>query len=199
MQSFDTILFLWLTGTLHSPRWSVALAEFFASAIVPLIALALVVAWVRARTGWRPAVLDAVAAGALGLTLVQVIGWIHYRPRPFEAGLGANLLNHFPENSFPSDHATLMFALAFGLMVAVPLRKAGAVLLVLALAVSWARVFLGAHYPSDILGGAMLAVVCVGLVNSVAARESLWILCVKLYEIALHQMKLPARIFPRGR
>ena len=199
MQSIDTAFFLWLTGTMHSPNWSLALAKFFASSIVPLVGLALVVAWVRARTGWRPTLLDAVVTGVLGLTLVQVIGWIHYRPRPFEAGLGANLLHHLPENSFPSDHATLMFALAFGLMAAAPLRKAGAVLLVLALAVSWARVFLGAHYPSDILGGAILAVFCVGLVQSVTARQSLWVLCVKLYETALHQMKFPKRLFPRGR
>ena len=114
MQSIDTAFFLWLTGTLHSPHWCVVLAELFASAIVPLVGFALIVAWVRARKGWRPALLDASAGGALGLSMVQVIGWIHYRPRPFEAGLGANLLKHLPENSFPSDHATLMFALAFG-------------------------------------------------------------------------------------
>ena len=199
MQYTDTSLFLWLTGTLNSPIWSVALAKFFASAIVPVVAIALVAAWVRARTGWRPALLDAVAAGALGLSLVQVIGWFHYRPRPFEAGLGANLLDHLPENSFPSDHATLMFALAFGLMSAVPLRKAGAVLLVLAFAVSWARIFLGAHYPSDVIGGAILAVFCVGLVRSISARQTLWINCVKLYEGLLRQTHLPRGLFPRER
>ena len=199
MQSTDTLLFLWLTGTLQSPIWSVALAKFFASAIVPLVAVALVVAWVRARKGWRPALLDAVSAGALGLSLVQLIGWFHYRPRPFEAGLGANLLNHLPENSFPSDHATLMFALAFSLMAAATLRKAGAILLGLALAVSWARVFLGAHYPSDILGGAVLAAFCVGLVQSISVRQNLWVLCAKLYEGVLHITHLPTKLFPRGR
>lgn len=199
MQSIDTAFFLWLTGTLHSPHWCVALAEFFASAIVPLVGFALIVAWVRARKGWRPALLDASAAGALGLFMVQVIGWIHYRPRPFEVGLGANLLNHLPENSFPSDHATLMFALAFGLMAAASLRKKGTVLLGLALAVSWARVFLGAHYPSDILGGAILALTCVGLVRSVTARQSLWVLFIAIYERGLRQMRLPKGFFPPGR
>ena len=67
MQSTDTALFLWLTGTLHSPVWSVALAKFLASTIVPLVAISLVAAWVWARNGWRPALLDAVAAGVLGL------------------------------------------------------------------------------------------------------------------------------------
>lgn len=199
MQSVDATLFLWLTGSQHSAGWSVALARFLATAIVPLVAVALVVAWVRARAGWRPALLDALAAGGLGLGLVQVIGWAHYRPRPFEMGMGANLLNHLPENSFPSDHATLMFALAFGLMAAAPLRKAGGVIAVLALAVSWGRVFLGAHYPSDILGGAVLAVLCVALVRAVAARQHLWSRCNRLYEWVLRQTHLPAGLFPPGR
>lgn len=197
MQSIDTTLFLLLTGTAHSPNWSVALAKFFASAIVPLVAVALVVAWVWARKGWRPALLDAVAAGVLGLVLVQLIGWFHYRPRPFEAGLGANLLNHLPENSFPSDHATLMFALAFSLMVAGPQRKAGGGLLALAFVVSWARVFLGAHYPSDIVGGAILALACVAIVHSAMVRQKLWNKCVRYYERVLHKMQLPNRVFPR--
>lgn len=77
MQSFDTTLFLWLTGTTHSPNWSVALAKFFASAIVALVAVDLAAAWVRARKGWRFALLDAVAAGALSPSLVQVIGWMN--------------------------------------------------------------------------------------------------------------------------
>lgn len=90
----------------------------------------------KATSGWRPALVDAVAAKAFGLGFVKVIGWLHYRPRPFEAGLGSNLLGHLPENSFPSVRATQMFALAFGLLVTAPLRRAGLVLLGLVLAVS---------------------------------------------------------------
>ncbi len=88
MASADTTLFLWLTASLQSPQWAVALATFLASAVVPLVAVALVLAWIRARRGWRPALLDALVAGGLGLGLVQVVGWFHDRPRPFEAGLG---------------------------------------------------------------------------------------------------------------
>lgn len=199
MQSLDTTLFLAMTGTLHSPGWLVVLATFLASAVVPLVVLGIVVAWVRAQSGWRFALLDAVAAGALGLGLVQVIGALHYRPRPFEAGLGSNLLNHLPENSFPSDHATLMFALAFGLLFAAPLRRAGFVVLALALSVGWARVFLGAHYPSDILGGAALALLCVGLVKSLSWRQGIWLALNRIYETLLTRLQVPQALFPRGR
>lgn len=199
MQSFDTTLFLAMTGTVHSPDWIVALASFLASAVVPLVAAAIVVAWVRPQAGWRFALLDAVAAGTLGLGLVQVIGALHYRRRPFEAGLGSNLLNHLPENSFPSDHATLMFALALGLLLAEPLRRAGFVVLALALSVGWARVFLGAHYPSDILGGAALAVLCVGLVKSLSWRKAIWSALNRVYETLLTRLHLPQALFPHGR
>jgi undecaprenyl-diphosphatase len=198
MASADTTLFLWLTASLQSPRWAVALATFLASAVVPLVALALMLAWIRARPGWRPALLDALTAGGLGLGLVQVVGWFHYRPRPFEAGLGANLLHHLPENSFPSDHATLMFALAFGLLAAAPLRKAGAVLLGLALAVSWARIYLGVHYPTDILGGLGLALLCVGFVRSLSFRNGLWARVDGIYQWLLTMLHLPSTLFPKG-
>ena len=195
----DTTVFLLLTGGPTSPEICVLFAKFVATAIVPLVALALVVAWVQARPGWRPALLDAVAAAVLGLGLVQVIGWLHYRPRPFEMGLGANLLNHLPENSFPSDHATLMFALAFGLLATTSLRRAGMGLLVLAIAVSWARIYLGAHYPSDILGGAALACICTALIRAIQPRHRLWALCTKAYDRLICLMHLPAGLFPRGR
>ncbi|MDE2365202.1 MAG: phosphatase PAP2 family protein, partial [Hyphomicrobiales bacterium] len=77
-------------------------------------------------------------------------------PRPFMDGVSPNFLHHVADSSFPSDHATVLFALAFSLwLTRLPAtRWTGAILLAAALAVGWARVFLGAHYPLDILGGA---------------------------------------------
>lgn len=125
LQHLDTATFLWLTASPRSASCVVALAMFMASAWVPMVMMGLVVSWVRARPGWRPTLLDVVAAGALGLGLVQVSGWLHYRPRPFESGLEPNLLGHLPENSFPRDHANLTFALAFAVLGTMPLRGVG--------------------------------------------------------------------------
>lgn len=177
MQSFDTWAFALLTAGPDASGWMIGLATLLASAVVPLVALGLLAAWIKGRD--RKQLLDAVASGLAGLGAVQVIGVLAYRPRPFELGLGRNLLHHLAENSFPSDHATLMFALAASFLLAG--RRIGLVLLVLAAAVGWARVWLGVHWPMDILGGAVLGACCAALVRRLPARLALWDLAEKLW------------------
>lgn len=178
MQALDTFLFQLLTAGPSAPGWLVVVASVLASAVVPLVGVGLVVFWIVGRS--RPALLDAVAAGLLGLGLVQIMGALAYRPRPFEIGLGLNLMNHVPENSFPSDHATLMFALAASLAMS-PLRKFGLLLLPIGLAVGLGRVYLGAHFPLDILGGAALGVSSAFIVRLVSWRRALWTMVERVY------------------
>jgi membrane-associated phospholipid phosphatase len=84
---------------------------------------------------------------------------IFNRPRPFDpsTGLNVNLLFYMPHDpSFPSNLA----AVVFGLSLAVWLmnKKMGTWLLVMAFVACFARVYVGIHYPSDILGGAAFGV-----------------------------------------
>jgi undecaprenyl-diphosphatase len=61
------------------------------------------------------------------------------------------------ESSFPSDHATLFFALATGLFLIS--RKTGLlVYLYVLLVIALPRVYLGLHYPTDIAAGAILGI-----------------------------------------
>lgn len=104
-----------------------------------------------------------VAAAGLGALLAlgaaQIIGSLWDRPRPYEAHPGDAhlLLAPSPDPSFPSDHATAAFAIAVAIFLRH--RKAGTVALLLATLVSISRVALGTHYPSDVLGGAVLGAV----------------------------------------
>ena len=103
-------------------------------------------------------IVTALVAFLLGLVLERTLS----RPRPFvELGFQP-LFAHAADSSFPSDHTLAGVALVGPLLG--PARRLGVVLVVWALVVGLARVAAGVHYPSDVLGSAVLALVLDGLV-----------------------------------
>ncbi len=82
--------------------------------------------------------------------------WIE-RDRPAVADPDPETLVELPSTfSFPSGHATVSFACATTLALAVP--RLAVPLYALAAAISWSRVYVGVHYPLDVLAGAALGV-----------------------------------------
>jgi len=82
---------------------------------------------------------------------------LHPERRPFQTHHVHLLLTHAPGQSFPSDHATAAFAIALA-TIAFLSRPAGSVLFILAALIGFARVYDGIHYPGDILGAFLIAV-----------------------------------------
>ena len=109
----------------------------------------------RARRNLRQwAVINAAAAAVIALGVNQVIIRLWDRPRPFMSHPAIMLLTPSRDPSFPSDHATFAFGIAVALVLA--LRRAGIAALLLAVLISFARVYTGEHYVSDVLGGALV-------------------------------------------
>ncbi len=102
----------------------------------------------------------------LGLGLTALCVWsadlislgikeVSHRPRPFQAIPGVDtLVDTTVSHSLPSGHAATSFAGAVVLTYLFP--RAGPVLFVLAAAIAFSRIYVGVHYPSDVLLGAAL-------------------------------------------
>jgi len=93
--------------------------------------------------------------------ITEIIRLFYYRPRPFLALQFQSLLgNSDIAGSFPSGHATAYFALALAVFYFLRQTNNGLKLgwwfLALALIMGVARIFVGVHWPSDILFGALI-------------------------------------------
>lgn len=96
----------------------------------------------------------AVSAALIGLALAQVIGHVWFRDRPYVHHSATLLVAPSGDPSFPSDHAVGAFGLTVPYLLA--RRRIGGVLLGLATTLALTRVAVGTHYPSDVIGGALL-------------------------------------------
>ncbi|WP_329039471.1 phosphatase PAP2 family protein [Streptomyces sp. NBC_00178] len=95
---------------------------------------------------WAP-----LAAGIALLINIPIRGFVE-RPRPFLDHQGLDVLVAGKTDfSFVSDHATMAMAIAVGLFVAN--RKFGIAAIALALLEGFCRVYMGVHYPTDVIGG----------------------------------------------
>ncbi len=107
-------------------------------------------------------IIKILSLPALCFLLVIALRLIIKRPRPYSEN-GANitplLVKTGGENqSFPSRHTACAFVIAT--VILAYLTGAGICLLVFGTLLSYIRFALGLHYPSDLLGGAMLGVLC---------------------------------------
>lgn len=117
------------------------------------------------KTG-RGIALAGLVALAIGFASSESLKYVTMRPRPFLTLPDVRLLVAAPHSyAFPSGHTTSSFAVATGVLLAARkvIRKAplwGWGLLVLAAAISYSRIYVGVHWPTDVAAGMVLGVVC---------------------------------------
>lgn len=152
MYRTDLALFHWING--FAGRWATLdLLMVATTRYSPIIFAAVLLAcWARWRAPWQRGAALAGVAALLALGLGQLGNLIVPRSRPFVVTAARVMIPHAADSSFPSDHAILAFAVT--VVLATVHRTLGLWLAAFSVLVLISRVFVGVHYPTDVIGGA---------------------------------------------
>jgi membrane-associated phospholipid phosphatase len=170
--------------------WLHGFMEFMAKDGIALLALALLVGWWLGRRATSPravavAVWSALAA-MVAVAINQPIVSAADERRPFVVLPNVlRLIPHASDAGFPSDHATAAGAVAAGLFF-VSWRLGLATTLV-SLVIAFSRVYVGVHFPQDVLAGLALGAV-VALIGIVAVVPGLTRLVAALADTPLRPL-----------
>lgn len=152
MWNLNIYLFELINATPDTPNLFISLARLFSEApqfiMLGLFGIAFLL---RPKETFIP--LSATGVGViLAMTVNYLIGQAIPVERPFVQGIGYQWLSHSADPSFPSDHVTFLFATVAGCLFFKELRSLALPAISLVLLNAWARIFVGIHFPADILG-----------------------------------------------
>ncbi|WP_379132695.1 phosphatase PAP2 family protein [Paenibacillus sp. sgz500958] len=168
LHSWERHLFQWINGRLHNRYlnfWLFYLTHI--AGATSAIGINLLI-WFFAPEPWRTTALQALIALAVSHIPVAIAKMLYPRMRPYLVLPGTNTFqNPLKDHSFPSGHTTAIFAFTVPYMAAQPALTF--LLLPLACTIGFSRIYLGLHYPSDVLAGAVIGT------SVAAATISFWV------------------------
>ncbi len=148
-------------------KWLAHATYFFETVGVVVYGVAVLVLWLATapgqERGWKLAALAGGTSAGVSLLINQVIGnLIWHRPRPYETHPQVYHLSHSHDPSFPSDHASAAFGIAFGIYFVD--RRVGRFFIAVATLIALGRVLVGAHYLTDVVASLVISVIAAYLV-----------------------------------
>lgn len=167
----DFTVFQWINGLAGKSDFLDGFMMFMTDYVPYVFALVLFLMVLNWRsTSQRISGLYTGATLVLALVMSYGIGQLWPRERPFVVHDDVNLLlHHAADSSFPSDHTTAAFAIAFGLWY--HNRFLGGIMLMLAMLIGISRPFVGHHYPGDVLGGIITAFLATVIVQFIRKKQ----------------------------
>ncbi len=156
LSELNLSLFSWINASPEASNTSIHFAIFIANDLLYCMILLFAWFWLRGNYDTKKQILKAFIFTSIAILISQCISHVYYHPRPFVMNVGRTLIYHTPNGSFPSDHMLIFSSIAFSYLFSAQ-RKLGVFLLIVAWLVAWSRVYLGVHFPLDMLGAFLLA------------------------------------------
>lgn len=195
LESLNQRLFLMLNASASTSPWKVEFATVSADYAIYIIPVILVVLWLRGNDQTRGGLVMAILVAELALFVNQLIPIWWFHPRPFMLPIGKTFVEHAADSSFPSDHLTFILGVAFALGYWTRLRGTTFIIMGIGMLVAWARIFIGVHFPFDMIGSALIAAIL--LVALIPANEAIQKHLTAKMAIPLYR-KLFAPVIKRG-
>ena len=156
LSELNLSLFSWINASPEASNTSIHFAIFIANDLLYCMILLFAWFWLRGNYDTKKQILKAFIFTSIAILISQCISHVYYHPRPFVMEVGRTLIYHAPNGSFPSDHMLIFSTIACSYLFSAQ-RKLGGFLLIMAWLVAWSRVYLGVHFPLDMLGAFLLA------------------------------------------
>jgi undecaprenyl-diphosphatase len=162
---FDTVLFLFLNSTISNPVFDCIFPVITNGAfwIIPGIAAMLVFLYFQKKKGAIVCALMLVTVSVSDPVCNRIIKPLVPRLRPCNVSApiegGRFLIGRKGSRSFPSSHAMNMFAQAMLLTLLYRRKWIGFIAFSFAAIIGFSRIYVGVHYPLDVLAGAVFGVI----------------------------------------
>jgi undecaprenyl-diphosphatase len=170
LHHLDTVLFLFLNHTIANPLFDAVFPAITNGAfwVIPGVAAALVFLYFQKRRGALVLALMVVTVSVSDPVCNRVIKQLVPRLRPCNESVhidgGRFLIGRKDSRSFPSSHAMNMFAQAMLLTLLYRRKWVGMTAFCFAALIGFSRIYVGVHWPFDVLAGAVFGMIVGGLV-----------------------------------
>jgi undecaprenyl-diphosphatase len=164
---------------------------FMAEYMVFVLAFIALIFWFTRREENRMMIISATISFILAEMIGKIAGTLHSNNQPFAELSNVNkLIEKAVDNSFPSDHTILFFA--FCMTFFIYQKRWRYIWIMLALVVGISRIWVGVHYPADVIVGAIISIFSTFIASFIVSRLNIIRKLLWLYEKGEQQI-LPTR------
>lgn len=160
----NTSLFFLIFNLSNKSPFSDFLMIFGAETLIYLVFILMLVLTYKGKTSERKALILVLLSLPILVIIIKIIHLFYYETRPFIIYHFSPIIAYGDDASFPSRHASITSAIAFSYTYFK--SKWASLFLLFMLWVGLSRIYVGVHYPLDILGGFI-----VGIISLVISKQ----------------------------